>query len=461
MNPYREVLVGGAVVVDDERHRGRRQHRSTLLARPSGGRRASTPAGCVVTPGMINAHQHLTGDPLVRSCIPDLLPPGASIFEWSVPLHGAHTRTTTSCRRSLCARRVAAERRHDRRRGRHGRPPRAGGRRASRRSACAARSARGAGTSRTVRSPRRPTRCSTGNGPSSSAARRAGWSRGGSRSSATTSPRTRCWPGAADLARELGTGMTMHLSPTSSDPERYLARTGRRPVVHLDAPRRARTAPAAGPRRVARRRGDRPRAGAAARRSPTARGPTCASVRGSPASGATPRSSSVAGGSPSAATRRTPATSPTSCGRRRPPPASPATRGSTPSASARTTRLRAGHDRRCRGHRHGRPDRLARARQAGRPRRPPRRRAGAGRRAATSGCSWCGAPTDGRCVTSSIAGRPVLRDGRASPSTPKPSWRAAGEAQHDLLAPRRDHGPSPLALRRRALTQEVGLKWLT
>src|SRR5215211_6625407 len=30
--------------------------------------------------------------------------------------------------------------------------------------------------------------------------------------------------GAADLARELGTSMTMHLSPTSSDPERYLAR---------------------------------------------------------------------------------------------------------------------------------------------------------------------------------------------------------------------------------------------
>ncbi len=27
--------------------------------------------------------------------------------------------------------------------------------------------------------------------------------------------------------------MTMHLSPTSSDPERYLERTGRRPVEHL------------------------------------------------------------------------------------------------------------------------------------------------------------------------------------------------------------------------------------
>jgi 5-methylthioadenosine/S-adenosylhomocysteine deaminase len=40
--------------------------------------------------------------------------------------------------------------------------------------------------------------------------------------------------GAADLARRLGTGLTMHMSPTSSDPEAYLARTGLRPIVHLD-----------------------------------------------------------------------------------------------------------------------------------------------------------------------------------------------------------------------------------
>ena len=40
--------------------------------------------------------------------------------------------------------------------------------------------------------------------------------------------------GAADLARSSGTGMTMHLSPTSSDPERYLERTGKRPVTHLN-----------------------------------------------------------------------------------------------------------------------------------------------------------------------------------------------------------------------------------
>ena len=44
--------------------------------------------GCVVTPGMINAHQHL-GNGLVRSCIPDDLVPGSSIFSWSIPLHDA------------------------------------------------------------------------------------------------------------------------------------------------------------------------------------------------------------------------------------------------------------------------------------------------------------------------------------------------------------------------------------
>jgi 5-methylthioadenosine/S-adenosylhomocysteine deaminase len=39
--------------------------------------------------------------------------------------------------------------------------------------------------------------------------------------------------GAAELSRTLGTWMTMHLSPTSSDPESYLARSGHRPVTHL------------------------------------------------------------------------------------------------------------------------------------------------------------------------------------------------------------------------------------
>ncbi|MGA9278948.1 amidohydrolase family protein [Ilumatobacter sp.] len=42
-------------------------------------------------PGLINAHQHLTGDRLIRSMIPDDLEAGRSIFEWAVPAHAAHT----------------------------------------------------------------------------------------------------------------------------------------------------------------------------------------------------------------------------------------------------------------------------------------------------------------------------------------------------------------------------------
>ena len=45
----------------------------------------------IAIPGLINAHQHLTGDRLIRSMIPDDLEPGRSIFEWAVPAHGAHT----------------------------------------------------------------------------------------------------------------------------------------------------------------------------------------------------------------------------------------------------------------------------------------------------------------------------------------------------------------------------------
>src|SRR5690606_33256354 len=45
----------------------------------------------VVTPGFVNAHHHLTGDRLIRSTIPDDLPPGESIFTWVVPVHAAHS----------------------------------------------------------------------------------------------------------------------------------------------------------------------------------------------------------------------------------------------------------------------------------------------------------------------------------------------------------------------------------
>ena len=45
----------------------------------------------VATPGYVNAHQHLTGDRLVRSCIPDDIGSDESIFGWAVPVHAAHS----------------------------------------------------------------------------------------------------------------------------------------------------------------------------------------------------------------------------------------------------------------------------------------------------------------------------------------------------------------------------------
>ncbi|MDW3179096.1 MAG: amidohydrolase family protein [Acidimicrobiia bacterium] len=45
----------------------------------------------LILPGYINGHQHLTGDRLIQSSVPDDLAPGESIFTWVVPVHDVHT----------------------------------------------------------------------------------------------------------------------------------------------------------------------------------------------------------------------------------------------------------------------------------------------------------------------------------------------------------------------------------
>ena len=61
-----------------------------------------------VLPGMIDGHQHLTGDRLARASIPDDLAPGAAIFSWAVPLHGAHTAADDRVSATLAALEAAA-----------------------------------------------------------------------------------------------------------------------------------------------------------------------------------------------------------------------------------------------------------------------------------------------------------------------------------------------------------------
>jgi 5-methylthioadenosine/S-adenosylhomocysteine deaminase len=182
---------------------------------------------------MVNAHQHLTGDPLARSCIPDDLPPGASIFEWSVPLHGAHTATDDGVSATLAA--VESVR-------------------------LGVTTVVEAGT---VAHPvevgeamaRVGVRGTVGTwgwdieeGPFAAPAEEVlarqravlerfppgglveGWVTLVGHGLASD----RLLAGAADLARAAATGLTMHMSPTSSDPEVYLERTGRRPLLHLE-----------------------------------------------------------------------------------------------------------------------------------------------------------------------------------------------------------------------------------
>ena len=231
MNARREVLVNGAVAIAGDRIAAVGST-SALRAAHRGATEVNA-VGCIVTPGLINAHQHLTGDPLVRSCIPDLLAPGESIFSWSVPLHAQHTPDDDELSAVLTAAQSAR---------------------------CGVTTLVEAGT---VANPDR-----VATGMATVGVRGTvgawGWDIDDAPFAATADEvldRQRQvleahppgglvegWVtlvghdlasdellvGAADLARSAGCGMTMHISPTSSDPESYLRHRGARPLVHFD-----------------------------------------------------------------------------------------------------------------------------------------------------------------------------------------------------------------------------------
>lgn len=230
MNPARDVLAGGAVAVAGgviaavgatSELRRRWPDVDVLDA-----------SGCVVTPGMINAHQHL-GNTLSRSCVPDDLVPGAAIFEWAVPLHAATGPEAEELSATVgaldCVRngvttvieagtvaypdRIAAGMRSVGIRGTIGRwgwdiehGPHT------------------APADETLDAQRQMLDAFPPGATVSAWVTLVGHSLASDELLA----------GAAELARSRGVGMTMHMSPTRSDPDVYLQRTGRRPVSHLD-----------------------------------------------------------------------------------------------------------------------------------------------------------------------------------------------------------------------------------
>ena len=234
MDPTRRVLRGAGIAVGNGRiiaigpaDELISAHRKVTTLDADGG---------WIIPGLIDAHQHLTGDRLARCSIPDDLPSGDAIIEWALPLHGAHNGDDDELSATL---------------------------------ACVEAVRNGATTIIEAGTVAHPNRVAT-------AARRVGvrvglgqwgWDIGDGPHVAPVTEvvaRTaalldrfpphgddlvRGWVtlvghdlmsdelvvAATALARERGTRITYHLSPTDADGRAYLARTGRRPLVHLDA----------------------------------------------------------------------------------------------------------------------------------------------------------------------------------------------------------------------------------
>jgi cytosine/adenosine deaminase-related metal-dependent hydrolase len=88
MNASRDVIRHGAVAIDDGQivavgKRSDLQERY-VARRVIGGDRF------VVTPGMINTHIHITGEPATRGYVPDDTPFAENVFEWLCPLYATY-----------------------------------------------------------------------------------------------------------------------------------------------------------------------------------------------------------------------------------------------------------------------------------------------------------------------------------------------------------------------------------
>jgi len=89
MDADRRIIDNGAVLVDGNQIAAVGGFAEVRAASPQ-----ATIAGSaldLVVPGYLNAHQHLTGDRLIKSSIPDDLPPGEAISSWVLPIHAEHT----------------------------------------------------------------------------------------------------------------------------------------------------------------------------------------------------------------------------------------------------------------------------------------------------------------------------------------------------------------------------------
>lgn len=89
MNDVRNVVRDGGVAIAGDRIVAVDDFETLRAAHPAA--EVIGDGTGIVTPGYVNAHQHLTGDRLIQSCIPDAIDSQEAIFGWAVPVHSAHT----------------------------------------------------------------------------------------------------------------------------------------------------------------------------------------------------------------------------------------------------------------------------------------------------------------------------------------------------------------------------------
>ena len=231
MDPDRRIIHGGAVAVDDDVITAvgsfvevRARHTD---AEVSG---ADTD---LVMPGYVNGHQHLTGDRLIQSSIPDDLAPGEAIFTWVVPIHAEHTGDHDELSATLTLAESLSN-----------------GVTTTFEAGTVAHPDRVAAAADRIGA-----RLTVGtwgwdveHGPFTGSVDEV-IERQTSALDLITGPLVSSWVSlvghdlmsdelvvaATELARERGVGLTFHLSPTTADTDSYVERTGLAPLVHLDS----------------------------------------------------------------------------------------------------------------------------------------------------------------------------------------------------------------------------------
>ena len=88
MNEERQVLKNAAIKIVGDRIKEIGTKEELILSNPEASIIGND--NFMVIPGLINAHQHLTGDRLIQSCIPSEIEDTEAIFDWSVPIHALH-----------------------------------------------------------------------------------------------------------------------------------------------------------------------------------------------------------------------------------------------------------------------------------------------------------------------------------------------------------------------------------